>query len=145
MHYEGYGFVFARATRYISRIYNRHLADVSLTVSQYGILVSIAQSGPIVVQELAERLVIERTALLRTVKPLIAAGFVQAIADPSRKKRLLYQLADKGHQHVEAASACIRSAESEIEGIFARHCILTIRNSLLPVANASRPESDSII
>jgi DNA-binding MarR family transcriptional regulator len=145
MQYEGYGFVITRAARYISRIYNRHLAKDSLTVGQYGILLSIANSGPILLQDLADRLVIERSALLRTIKPLLDAGLIQSTADPAYKKRLLYQLADEGRRLIETASASVRSAETEIEGIFPRSTIQTMRDDLLAVANACRQEADSIV
>ncbi|MEM5461655.1 MarR family winged helix-turn-helix transcriptional regulator [Paraburkholderia phytofirmans] len=145
MLHEGYGFVFTRAARFISRIYNRHLAKDSLTVGQYGILVSIANSGPILLQDLADQLVIERSALLRTVKPLLHAGLIQSTADPAYKKRLLYQLADEGRRLIETASASIRSAETEIEGIFPPSTIQTMRNDLLAITNACRQEVDSIV
>jgi DNA-binding MarR family transcriptional regulator len=143
--YQGYGLVFTRASRYISRIYNRHLADVSLTVGQYGILASLANSGPVVLRDLAERLVIERSALLRTIQPLASAGFIQSASDPSNRRRLLYQLTEEGHRCLRTASTCIYAAEAEIEQIFERSAIMSIRNDLLIVANASRPETSSII
>jgi DNA-binding MarR family transcriptional regulator len=145
MQYEGYGFVFARAARYISRIYNKHLSKVSLTVSQYNILVSVATFGPINLHDLAERLVVERTALLRTTKPLIKAGFVQSAVDPTYKKRLLYQISVEGLRCVELAATSVLSAETEIEAMFPRSTILSIRNHLLLIANATREEWDSIV
>lgn len=143
--HQGYGLVFSRAARYISRIYNKHLTDVSLTVSQYGILASIADSGPVVLRNLAERLVIERSALLRTMHPLVSAGFIKSSADPLNKRRRLYDLADEGYRRLKASLACIDAAEAEIEQIFERSAITSIRNDLLVVANAARSEISSIV
>ncbi|MGY6126969.1 MarR family winged helix-turn-helix transcriptional regulator (plasmid) [Paraburkholderia strydomiana] len=145
MKYEGYGFVFTRAARFISRIYNRHLVDVKLTVSQYGILAALGHCDSVALQDLADRLVIERSALLRMVRPLIKAGLVRSTIDVMHKRRLLYRLTEEGHLRLESASAFVHSAESEIERIFARSEILVIRDSLLPVANAARDEVNAIL
>jgi DNA-binding MarR family transcriptional regulator len=143
--YQGYGLVFSRASRYISRIYNKHLADAALTVGQYGILASVCHSGPVILRDLAERLVIERSALQRTIQPLISAGFLKAMADPVNKRRLVYELADEGRRCLETAAACICAAEAEIEQIFERSAIASIRDDLLIVANASRRETGSFV
>jgi DNA-binding MarR family transcriptional regulator len=143
--YQGYGLVSSRASRYIARIYNKHLADAALTVGQYGILASVCASGPVVLRDLAERLVIERSALQRTIQPLISAGFLRSMADPANKRRLMYELADEGRRCLDIAARCIVAAEAEIEQIFERSAIVSIRDDLLVVANASRHETGSIV
>lgn len=140
---QRYCFVFGRATRRISRIYNRHLTKVSLTVGQYGALTAIAHSGPTILRDLAEELVIERSAMLRAVRPLISAGLLSSAPDPPHRKRLLYQLTDEGRDCLRSAAKSVHDAEREIEARFQHAHIERIRDALLPVADGSRPAAIS--
>jgi DNA-binding MarR family transcriptional regulator len=141
MQHQGYGFIFSRAARYISRIYNRHLDGASLTISQYGILSSIADAGPIALRELAEHVVIERSALLRMVQTLITCRFLASMPDPEHKRRLLYQLTDEGRLRLQTAAARVCEAEAEIEQRFERSTVESIRDGLRAIADASRSEA----
>ena len=143
MQNQGYGFVLNRAARYITRIYNRRLADVSLTLSQYGTLAAIAETGPVALQDLAEQLVIERSALLRMVQKLLSARFLLSMPDPSSKRRLLYQITNDGYRCLAAAAACVCEAEAEIEQRFERVNIMSVRDGLLPIADACGSEDSS--
>jgi DNA-binding MarR family transcriptional regulator len=143
--HEGYGLVLSRAARFITRIYNRHLADVSLTASQYGILTSISSAEPVALRELADILVIERSALLRMVQPLLAAGFLLASADPGNRKRLQYRLADEGRRNLEHASKCVQAAEAEIEQLLGRTQIREIHDKALLIANVPGEETKPIV
>jgi DNA-binding MarR family transcriptional regulator len=143
--YEGYGLVLNRASRYISRIYNRYLIDASLTISQYSILASINESGSAAIRTLAERLVIERSALQRAIQPLISAGLLQSIIDTGSKRRFMYALTDKGRGILQTAIACVHAAELEIEQIFERSSIASIRDDLLIVELALRHEPAPVI
>ena len=64
--------------RHLSRLYDNHLAPAGLSVSQFSIL-SLLQAYEILkVAELAQMLSMERTTLVRALKPLQAAGLVVA-------------------------------------------------------------------
>jgi DNA-binding MarR family transcriptional regulator len=139
-----YGPVFMRAARYIARVYNRHLANVSLTASQHVILEAIGQSGPVALQDLTDKLVIERSALQRTIQPLIRGRFIESVVDRFDKRRLLYQLTDDGHRLLESAVAYICSAEVELEELFDRSDILTACGNQSPAAIEFREKADSI-
>jgi DNA-binding MarR family transcriptional regulator len=139
---DRYGPVFMRAARYIARVYNKHLARVSLTASQHVILDAVGQSGPIALQGLADTLVIERSALHRTLQPLKQARFIETIPDAVDKRRPLYQLTDEGKALLALSATHICLAEAEIEGFFNESEISTIRGSLLPVVNALGSFSD---
>ncbi|MGF6505832.1 MarR family winged helix-turn-helix transcriptional regulator [Paraburkholderia sp. 32] len=115
---ETHGLVFMRTARYISRVYNRHLANVSLSASQHGILEAVGRLGPVTLQDVTNDLMAERSAVQRTLQPLIKQQLLRATADPAHKKRLLFQLTDDGRQRLDSSAACISSAEAEIEGLF---------------------------
>jgi DNA-binding MarR family transcriptional regulator len=113
------GKVLMRAARYAARVYNRHLAHASLSASQHGILEAVGAFGPVALQDLADELVIERSALQRTLQPLKKANLVQSMQDPVHKKRSLYQITTEGKERLELSLALIRAAEAEIAKFFA--------------------------
>jgi DNA-binding MarR family transcriptional regulator len=133
---ERYGRVLMRAARYAARIYNRHLADASLSASQHGILEAVGTFGPVALQDLADELVIERSALQRTLQPLKTAKLVQSTMDPIHKKRSLYQITTEGQQRLELSATLICTADAEIAKFLALSDMAAIRDNLLPgVAN----------
>jgi DNA-binding MarR family transcriptional regulator len=67
-----------KSARYLSRLYGSHLAPAGLTVSQFSILGLLGVHGRLKITELADRLIMERTSLVRALKPLQAAGWVVA-------------------------------------------------------------------
>lgn len=111
---ETYGLLCMRAARYISRVYNRHLANVFLSAGQHGILEAIGRLGPATLQDIAEDLMAERSAVQRTVQPLIKQQLIRLATDPTHKKRLLYQLSEEGKTRLASSAVCISSAEAEI-------------------------------
>jgi DNA-binding MarR family transcriptional regulator len=74
-----------RHARRVSRLYDRHLASTRLSSSQLSILALLEAHGRLKITELADRLVMERTSLVRALKPLQAAGLV--IAERSEQGR----------------------------------------------------------
>jgi DNA-binding MarR family transcriptional regulator len=127
-----------RAARYIVRVYNRHLADMMLTASQHAILEAVGHSGPIALQDLADELVVERSALQRTLQPLKKTGLVLSRADANERRRTLYLLTDEGRRLLELSAVRVCSAEAEIDQLFNSSDVSTVRDGLLPVANVFR-------
>ena len=123
MDHDRYGLQVMRAARYATRVYNRHLAKVSLTASQHGILEQIAQAAAISLQDLADKLIVERSSLQRTLQPLIKTELVQTMLDPLNKRRALFRLTENGKTVLESSFALIRCAEEEIETLIGKPAI----------------------
>ncbi|UIY31802.1 MarR family transcriptional regulator (plasmid) [Neorhizobium galegae] len=64
--------------RHLSRLYDSHLAPAGLSVSQFSILSLLEAYESLKITRLAEMLSMERTTLVRALKPLQAAGWVVA-------------------------------------------------------------------
>ena len=76
-----------RATRSITRAYDRCLAAVGLTTTQFSILRAIERHrGPVALSELADEQVFERTSLYRALEPLERDGLVTIGAGKGRAK-----------------------------------------------------------
>jgi DNA-binding MarR family transcriptional regulator len=73
-----YALAARKTDRYLSRLYDSHLAPTGLSASQLAILGLLKMHGPLKIAELANRLILERTSLVRALRPLQASGWVTA-------------------------------------------------------------------
>ena len=74
-----------RTARAVSRVYDRALQPVGIKASQFNVLVVISGVDPATVPEVARALAMDRTTLLRNLRPLVAAGLVQVTAGSGRR------------------------------------------------------------
>ena len=90
--YRCYALAARKNARHLSRLYDRWLAPAELSVSQFSILALVDAHGQLKITELADMLSMERTTLVRALKPLQTAGWVVASA------RILVDLSTSGCQ-----------------------------------------------
>jgi DNA-binding MarR family transcriptional regulator len=79
-----------QAARYVTQLYDRHLAPSGLRTGQYGILAKLKRRGPMAINELAAELVIDRTTLGRNIRPLERDGLITIT--PGRTDRRVKEL-----------------------------------------------------
>ncbi len=103
-----------RASAAITKIYDEKLAASGITVSQYSLLKHIALLGPVSVSELAVKLRLDRTTLVRNLKPLEAAACIMDISQKGSRNRRL-QLTEKGNKKYEEAEQLWKEAQNFIE------------------------------
>jgi DNA-binding MarR family transcriptional regulator len=72
-----YCFKVRRVARIVTAYYDKFLAPSGLTVNQYSLLVNLEKLGESNVSELANYVGLERTTLVRNIKPLLERGYVQ--------------------------------------------------------------------
>ena len=78
-----------RASRTLSRLYDEALTDVGLNINQFAVLRTLARLGPSRLVDLAEATLHEKSALWRTLQPLIRQGWVVAEATPGARGQTL--------------------------------------------------------
>ena len=78
-----------QAARYVTQLYDRHLAASGLRTSQYGILAKLKRRGPMAINELAAELVIDRTTLGRNIRPLERDGLITITPGTDRRVKEL--------------------------------------------------------
>jgi DNA-binding MarR family transcriptional regulator len=103
-----------RTARQLTRVYDQHLAPIGLSCSQFSILSFLERQPGITVPELAELMVMERTTLVRALKPLQKAGLVAA-EFASGKRNLELALTRAGHQRLDAARPHWETAQAAVE------------------------------
>ena len=128
-----------RAANALSRHYDRCLEDSGLTVNQYSILCSIDRIAPCSVTELAARTRLERTTLVRNLKPLLAADWVRDAAAPGNRRNRL-SLTPSGRERMLAAREAWERAQRDVEACFAPEELQTLRAWLLRLEGLGRQQ-----
>jgi DNA-binding MarR family transcriptional regulator len=122
-----------QAARHVTRLYEKHLAEADLTSAQFSILVVVDQKRHASMSELADALVMDRTTLLRAVKPLQRDGLVAAkrgegVGDP---RQVSFSLTSAGRNRLKAAMVCWMSAQQEFEAQVGPARAARLRSELL--------------
>jgi DNA-binding MarR family transcriptional regulator len=100
-----------RAARRMTQHYRRVLRPSGLMGTQFSLLVSLAQAGPLPMTQLAARLGLERTSLTRNLKPLEAKGWVSIDEDDDRRVRVV-RITPAGRAKARAALPLWRKAQA---------------------------------
>ena len=106
-------FLLRKLTRRVTQAYDRAVAPAGLTITQYSLLAYLDREGGASVAALAARIGMERTTLLRTLRPVLAAGWARyGEHAPGRSAAL--ELTAKGRARMKAARPLWRKAQSEL-------------------------------
>jgi DNA-binding MarR family transcriptional regulator len=116
--------------RYLSRLYDNHLAPAGLTVSQFQILSLLEAYGDLKITKLAEMLSMERTTLVRALKPLQAADWVVA-GRPECSRSFDVALSRSGLEKVAEALPLWKNAQAAFEKQVGQDRAVRIRNEIL--------------
>ena len=103
-----------RAARAVSRHYDRLARQVGMTAGQFSVLVAIRQVRERTTADLAGRLSMDRTTLVRNVALLERDGLVvSALSKDGKAKR--YSVTDKGEALLQEALPLWRKAQRDVQ------------------------------
>ena len=80
---------YRKASRVISQIYDRELAEMGLKCTQFSILRAVREMRRTTNAELQELLVLDQTTLTRGLKPLIRDGYIKIEPGQDKREKLL--------------------------------------------------------
>ncbi|MEO1816419.1 MAG: MarR family winged helix-turn-helix transcriptional regulator [Acetobacterium sp.] len=121
-----------RASLVITEIYDHYLAPSQLSVSQFSILKHIIAMEPASVSELAAEIRLDRTTLVRNLKPLEQQGLIHDIAQSGTRNRQLC-LTAAGRERIEQANAYWELAQKRIEAQLGLEDTKTLQALLLKI------------
>ncbi|MBC3804316.1 MarR family transcriptional regulator [Acetobacterium fimetarium] len=121
-----------RASLAITEIYDHYLAPCQLSVSQFSILKHTHAMEPVSVSELAAEIRLDRTTLVRNLKPLERQGLIHDIAPPGTRNRQLC-LTAAGRERIEQANAYWELAQKRIEAQLGQEDTKTLQALLLKI------------
>lgn len=108
-----------RAANAVSTVYDAHLARLGITVNQYSILRGTERIAPCSVSELAAHLGLDRTSLVRMLKPLVSQGMILDQAEKGRRSRQLC-LSPAGQTLIQEARPLWQKAQEAVEQCIGR-------------------------
>jgi len=125
-----YALTARKNARHLSRLYDSHLAPAGLTVSQFSILSTLSAKGPQKTADLADLLVMERTSLVRALKPLRAMGWIAPHPAAEGRGHEL-ALTASGRKKTGAAVPLWRAAQRAFEAEVGRDRAIRQRDEIL--------------
>ncbi|MBK1811927.1 winged helix-turn-helix transcriptional regulator [Clostridium sp. YIM B02505] len=103
-----------RASQAITEVYDEFLAPSGLKIGQFSLLKHIDALGPVSVSNLAISIRLDRTTLVRNLKPLEERGYIYDIAIEGTRNRQL-KLTDKGKEVYRSAEVLWLKAQSYLD------------------------------
>ncbi|MDR0434896.1 MAG: MarR family winged helix-turn-helix transcriptional regulator [Gracilibacteraceae bacterium] len=103
-----------RAANAITEHYDRLLEAGGLTVNQYSLLKNLKRLGVCSTSDLAVHVGLERTTLVRTIKPLFAKGYMEDISPVEARNRQI-QVTANGAEVLEVCEPLWEKAQKSVE------------------------------
>lgn len=105
-----------RAAQRVTDFYDRALAPSGISVNQYSLLINISRQEGCCTGELARKVKLEKSTLVRTLRPLLQAGYVTDKSPDGNRKRQLY-LTASGKAVLERAVPLWLEAQEKLRDV----------------------------
>jgi DNA-binding MarR family transcriptional regulator len=126
-------FAIRQAARYISQLYDRHLANVGLTITQFSLLGRLKRTGPMTMKQMADAMRMQRTTLVRTIQPLRRHGLVSSETLGAEGRALSIVLTAAGDARLAAGREHWYAAQAEFENRFGEQRAAALRGELFAI------------
>lgn len=121
-----------RASQAITKIYDKYLEPSGIKISQYSILKSIARMEPVNVSDLAINVRLDRTTLVRNLKPLEQKGLISDISKEGTRNRQIV-LTENGRISLKEAIPLWEKAQDYIQQYLGVEDLSTLSILLLKI------------
>jgi DNA-binding MarR family transcriptional regulator len=129
-------FAVRQAARYITQLYERHLLPVGLTAAQFTLLAKLSRRAEgWTMAELADAMVMERTTLVRAMKPLQRDGLIVSGTADQGSRAHVFNLSDAGRERYQTARGLWRHAQAEFEKSYGTSRAKALRTELFAVSS----------
>jgi DNA-binding MarR family transcriptional regulator len=128
-------FAIRQAARFVSQLYERHVGQAGVTAAQFTLIAAIYRRPGTTMAELADAMVMERTTLVRALKPLQRDGLVVAEQQDAGTRAVALSLTDAGKKTLGEAALRWKDAQIEFEERFGRDRAGELRKSLLELTS----------
>ena len=141
---ECYCFTIRKAARRVSRLYDDLLQPTGLRITQFLILAVLARVPGASVNELAERLDLERTAMGKTLGPLERDGLIRIEPSAVDGRSRVIKLTSKGNRVFQEALPLWRQAQQQLAELNGTRRVGALRSSLseIKVERMNIPSGD---
>jgi DNA-binding MarR family transcriptional regulator len=109
-----------QAARHVTQFYDQFLASNGLRTTQFSILAKLRLEGPMTINALAKRLVMDRTTLGRNILPLEREGLITVVPGRTDRRSKELRLTEAGAAKLRAARSGWTEAQTRFEASFGR-------------------------
>ena len=129
-----------KATRRVTQLYDDMLQPTGLTVTQYGLMTEILRRGPNspTVTELADAMVMDRSGLGHTLRPLERDGYVALVQDKADGRQRSVVVTELGRRLHRKATALWEQAQQRFVEVVGRDERASLQARLLAIAHDER-------
>jgi DNA-binding MarR family transcriptional regulator len=133
-------FLLRKLARGVTQAYDRELAPAGLTVTQYSLLQTLRRTPGLSVSALGARMGMERTGLLRTLRPLIEAKYARYGAREAGRSAAL-EITAKGLERLRIATPLWQRAQDRLARRLGTSGVRELQRSLEASLEALSEES----
>jgi DNA-binding MarR family transcriptional regulator len=135
-----YATAMRKASRRLTQLYDGALEQSGLRSTQLAILAELARRSkqPPTMAELANALVMDRSALGHNLRPLNRDGLITFVADENDRRRRHVALTSHGKAKFREAKRLWQTAQRRFLEVFGRTEGMSLRATLLGIANDER-------
>ena len=119
-----------KSARKITQFYENSLREAGTKPTQFSILAALANTGPIQLTQLADRLLLERTSLTRNLNVLERNGWVQLQTGIEDSRQRVVSLSKKGYEQLDHAIPHWKKAQKAIANEMGQDTITRLRKTL---------------
>jgi DNA-binding MarR family transcriptional regulator len=132
-----------RATRALTQLYDDMMIPSGLRVTQFSLLRMLARTGTARISELATLVLLDRTALSRTLEPLVNRGLVSIVSGDDARTREV-SLTRAGKQAIRTAEPHWRRAQQRVASTLGSGCLAALVETLEAIEALHPDPSGSI-
>jgi DNA-binding MarR family transcriptional regulator len=126
-----------QAARHVTQFYDQFLAETGLRTTQFSMLAYLRRLGPVTINTLADRLVMDRTTLGRNLQPLERAGLIAVVKAKTDGRRRELHLTPIGRATLRAATQNWTDAQRAFDRLFGRRRARALRAMMRDVATTT--------
>lgn len=130
-----------KSMRRVSQLYDEVLAPCGLRSTQRSLLIHIARAGKPTMSELAEALVLDRSALAQNLKPLERDGFIDIVVDEKDRRSRRIALTALGSAKLAESMELWARAQHRFEHVFGEEEARALRATLYAIASPKFEEA----
>ena len=125
-----------RSARRITQFYEHSLRKAGIKPTQFTILAALANTGPVQLTQLADKLLLERTGLTRNLNVLERNGWISIQTGAEDSRQRVVSLTGEGYVQLDKAIPYWQKAQTKIASEMGQDRIMELQTSLDDMSKA---------
>ena len=135
---ECYATALRKASRRLTALYDELLAPAGLRSTQFAILGELVAGDPVTINELARVLVLDRSGLGHSLRPLQRDGLIRLDQGTSDRRSVRVTVTDEGRRRFDQAYVLWRSAQDKVVEVLGAAVAGELRTQVNEIARDER-------